>query len=52
MNTNLHEYMGLDAVAEAVIGASYEVSNVPGAGFLEKIYERALIRELVSPTSI
>ena len=30
----------------AVIGAAYEVSNVLGAGFLEKVYERALIREL------
>jgi len=27
-------------------GAAYEVSNVPGAGFLETIYERALIEEL------
>lgn len=31
---------------EKVIGAAYEVSNVLGAGFLEKIYERALIEEL------
>ena len=35
-----------DAVVEAVIGAAFEVSNVLGAGFLEKVYERALIREL------
>jgi len=31
---------------EKVIGGAYEVSNVLGAGFLEKIYERALIEEL------
>ena len=36
----------LDALVEKVIGAAYEVSNVLGAGFLEKIYERALIEEL------
>jgi GxxExxY protein len=48
MNTNEHESEKerLDSVAEAVIGAAYEVSNVLGAGFLEKVYERALIREL------
>lgn len=27
-----------------VVGAAYEVSNVLGAGFLEKVYERALVR--------
>jgi GxxExxY protein len=31
---------------ERVIGAIYEVSNVLGAGFLEKVYEKALVREL------
>ena len=24
----------------------FEVSNTPGAGFLEKVYERALLKEL------
>ena len=33
-------------LTEAVIGAAFEVANVLGAGFLERIYERALIREL------
>jgi GxxExxY protein len=33
-------------LTEAVIGSAFEVANVLGAGFLEKVYERALIREL------
>jgi len=43
MNANGHE---LDCLVERVVGAAYEVSNVLGAGFLEKVYERALVREL------
>jgi GxxExxY protein len=34
-------------LTEAVIGSAFEVANVLGAGFLENVYERALIRELV-----
>jgi GxxExxY protein len=33
-------------LTEAVIGSAFEVANVMGAGFLEEVYERALIREL------
>ena len=33
-------------LTEAVIGCAFEVANVLGAGFLEKVYERAMIREL------
>jgi GxxExxY protein len=33
-------------LTEAVIGSALEVANVLGAGFMEKVYERALIREL------
>jgi GxxExxY protein len=40
------ERASLEALVETVIGAAYEVSNVLGAGFLEKIYERALVEEL------
>jgi GxxExxY protein len=36
----------LNALLEFVVGAAYEVSNTLGAGFLEKLYERALINEL------
>lgn len=41
MNTDEH-----GCLTEKVIGAAFEVSNVLGAGFLEKVYERALMREL------
>lgn len=36
----------LEATAQAAIGAAYEVANVLGPGLLEKLYERALIKEL------
>lgn len=35
-----------NALMEKVIGAVFEVSNTLGVGFLEKVYERALVREL------
>jgi GxxExxY protein len=38
--------MDTDKITEDVIGAAFEVANVLGAGFLEKVYERALLREL------
>ena len=44
MNTDEHGY--LDSLTERVLGAVFEVSNTLGAGFLEKVYERALLREL------
>ena len=44
MNPNERE--SLNALFEAVVGAAYEVSNTLGAGFLEKVYEHALIKEL------
>jgi len=34
------------ALTEQVIAAILEVSNTLGAGFLEKVYERALLHEL------
>jgi len=33
-------------LTETVLGAVFEVSNTLGAGFLEKVYERALLIEL------
>jgi len=40
------ERASLEALVETVVGAAYEVSNVLGAGFLEKVYERALMEEI------
>src|SRR6266498_4909480 len=36
----------LNSLSEKVLGAVFEVSNMLGAGFLEKVYQRALLREL------
>jgi len=41
MNTDLN-----GALSERVIGAIFEVANTLGVGFLEKVYERALVKEL------
>ena len=37
----------MDSLSEQVLAAAFEVSNKLGAGFLEKVYERALMRELM-----
>ena len=34
------------SLTECVLSAIFEVSNTLGSGFLEKVYERALLREL------
>jgi GxxExxY protein len=39
--------MNADKLTELVIGAAFEISNTLGAGFLEKVYERALLKELI-----
>src|ERR1035441_10816561 len=36
----------LDSLTERVLGAVFEVTNTLGTGFLEKVYQRALLREL------
>ena len=36
----------LDQLTETILSAAFEVSNTLGAGFLEKVYQRALLREL------
>jgi GxxExxY protein len=36
----------INTLTEKVLGAAFEVANTLGAGFLEKVYERALLREL------
>ncbi len=43
---NADERRSIDGLTERVIGAVFEVANTLGAGFLERVYERALLREL------
>ena len=45
MDTDTH---GLkpDPRIQTVVGAAFEVANILGPGFLEKVYERALVTEL------
>ena len=44
MNTDERGFF--DSLTEQVLGAVFEVSNSLGAGFLEKVYQRALLTEL------
>lgn len=36
----------LNQISNQIIGAAFQVSNTLGAGFLEKVYENALVHEL------
>jgi len=38
--------MGINELTELVIGCAYSVHNTLGAGFLEKVYENAMLLEL------
>ena len=42
MNANIQ----LNKTSEKIIGAAYKVSNALGAGFLEKVYENAMVLAL------
>ena len=44
MNADERRYP--DTLTESILGAVFEVANTLGAGFLEKVYERALLYEL------
>ena len=39
-------YAGLNQITERIIGCAYKVSNTPGNGFLEKVYENAFEYEM------
>jgi GxxExxY protein len=45
MEPNANE-IKLNELSEKIIGAAFEVSNILGVGFLEKVYENALNIEL------
>jgi len=45
MNTDERGYFD-DAMTGRAPGAIFEVSNTLGAGFLERVYQRALLHEL------
>jgi GxxExxY protein len=36
----------LNGITEAIIGFAFEVHNIPGPGFAERVYENALAHEL------
>ncbi len=38
--------MEINKVTELIIGSAFEVSNTLGCGFLEKVYENALAKDL------
>ena len=38
--------MNADEITREILGASFEVLNILGSGFCEKVYERALFEEL------
>jgi GxxExxY protein len=46
MVMNADERRYFDSLTERVLGGIFEVANTLGAGFLEKVYERALLKEL------
>lgn len=43
---NANERKLIDEKIQLIVGAAFEVSNQLGCGFLEKVYERALLVEL------
>ena len=38
--------MQINDITEKIIGCAFRVSNTLGTGFLEKVYENALVHEL------
>ena len=40
------EKIPINLITEKIIGCSYNISNVLGCGFLEKVYENALAHDL------
>jgi GxxExxY protein len=42
----IDKYESLNPITEKIIGCAYRVSNTLGIGFLEKVYENAMVVEL------
>jgi len=36
----------LNRISQRVIGCAYQISNILGCGFLEKVYENAMVHDL------
>lgn len=48
MNADEHRLNDLNLISERIIGCAFTVSNTLGAGFLEKVYQNALVIELLN----
>lgn len=46
MTTDKHRLTQINKITEKIIACAYTVSNTLGAGFLEKVFENAMIIEL------
>ncbi len=46
MNAVSHDIQDLNQITQIVIGSAFQVSNTLGVGFLEKVYENALLHEI------
>ncbi len=46
MNSNSQTIEDLNPITQLVIGSAFQVSNTLGVGFLEKVYENALVHEI------
>ena len=42
----------VNLITEKIIGCAYDVSNTLGAGFVEKVYENALVHRIRKSTSL
>jgi GxxExxY protein len=42
----------VNLITQKIIGCSYDVSNVLGAGFVEKVYENALVHRIRKSTGL
>lgn len=48
MNADEHRLNYLNLISEKIIGSAFTVSNTLGTGFLEKVYQNALVIELLN----